>query len=140
DVVLHIADVDKNFAGLTALSAVDLQVEEGTVHAISGPNGAGKSTLLNGCIGRIKPARGQVVFDGEVLNQHLPHEINQLGVSRVFQTPEVFQDLSLLENVMIPTFAKRDGPFRFNPMRAVSGESDIREMAEGALADVDLRG
>ena len=64
--VLHVADVHKHFGGLRALSDVDLQVEEGTVHAIIGPNGAGKSTLLNVCVGRIKPDRGQVVFDGEV--------------------------------------------------------------------------
>ncbi len=140
NIILHIADVDKNFGGLKALADVDLQVEEGTVHAIIGPNGAGKSTLLNVCVGRIRPDRGQVVFDGEVLNQHLPHEINQLGVSRVFQTPEVFQDLSLLQNIMIPAFAKRDGSFHFNPMRAVSGEIEIREMAEHALDDVGLHG
>ena len=109
NIVLHVADVHKRFGGLHALADVDLQVEEGTVHAIIGPNGAGKSTLLNVCVGRIKPDRGQVVFDGETLNNHQPHEINQLGVSRVFQTPEIFADLSLLENVMIPAFAKRDG-------------------------------
>ncbi len=138
NILLHVADVHKSFGGLHALSDVDLQVEEGTVHAIIGPNGAGKSTLLNVCVGRIHPDRGQVVFDGEVLNRHKPHEINQLGVSRVFQTPEIFQDLSLLENVMIPAFAKRDGPFSFDPIGTVSAQTGIREQAEQALADVDL--
>ena len=137
-IVLHVADVHKSFGGLRALSDVDLQVEEGTVHAIIGPNGAGKSTLLNVCIGRIRPDRGQVVFDGEALNNHQPHEINQLGVSRVFQTPEIFSDLSLLDNVMIPAFARRDGAFKFNPMAAVTTQKDIRERAEHALEDVGL--
>jgi branched-chain amino acid transport system ATP-binding protein len=138
NIVLHVADVHKSFGGLHALADVDLQVEEGTVHAIIGPNGAGKSTLLNVCIGRIRPDRGQVVFDGEALNNHQPHEINQLGVSRVFQTPEIFSDLSLLDNVMIPAFARRDGAFRFNAMTAVVGQKDIRERAERALEDVGL--
>ena len=138
NIVLHVADVHKNFGGLRALSDVDLQVEEGTVHAIIGPNGAGKSTLLNVCVGRIKPDKGSVIFDGEALDNHQPHEINQLGVSRVFQTPEIFADLSLLENVMIPAFASRDGSFRFNAMAAVTGQKDVRERAEHALEDVGL--
>jgi branched-chain amino acid transport system ATP-binding protein len=138
NIVLHVADVHKSFGGLHALSDVDLQVEEGTVHAIIGPNGAGKSTLLNVCVGRIKPDSGSVVFAGETLNNHRPHEINQLGISRVFQTPEIFADLSLLENVMIPAFAHRDGAFRFSPMSAVASQKDIRGQAEHALADVGL--
>ena len=136
--VLHVADVSKSFGGLKALSDVDLKVVEGTVHAIIGPNGAGKSTLLNVCIGRIPPDTGHVIFNGEVLDQHSPHEINQLGVSRVFQTPEIFADLTLLDNVMIPAFAKRDGSFKFNALSSVFGQKDIREEAEHILADLGL--
>jgi branched-chain amino acid transport system ATP-binding protein len=138
NIVLHVADVDKNFGGLSALSDVDLRVEEGTVHAIIGPNGAGKSTLLNVCVGRIKPDKGSVIFAGETLNNHQPHEINQLGVSRVFQTPEIFADLGLLDNVMIPALARRDGCFRFSAISAISSQKDIRERAEHALEDVAL--
>ena len=90
NVVLHVADVHKSFAGLHALSDIDLSVKEGETHAIIGPNGAGKSTLLNVCIGRLKPDSGHVVFDGENLIGKQPHQINQLGVVRVFQTPEIF--------------------------------------------------
>ena len=138
NIVLHVADVSKSFGGLKALADVDLQVREGTVHAIIGPNGAGKSTLLNVCIGRLKPTEGHVVFNGRTLDQHEPHEINQLGVSRVFQTPEIFTDLTLLDNVMIPAFARRDGAFRFNAMAALSAQHDIREEAEETLRDIGL--
>ena len=138
NIVLHVADVSKRFGGLQALTDVDLQVSEGTVHAIIGPNGAGKSTLLNVCIGRIRPDEGHVVFAGHTLDVQQPHEINQLGVSRVFQTPEIFPDLSLLDNVMIPAFARRDGAYKFNPIRAVTGEKEIRENAEFHLQDIGL--
>ncbi len=137
--VLHIDDVHKSFAGLHALSDVDLDVREGETHAIIGPNGAGKSTLLNVCVGRLKPDRGAVVFDGEVLTGKSPHEINQLGVARVFQTPEVFPDLSVLENVMVPALSKRDGHFRMNPFKRFSGENEIREEAEHVLESVGLQ-
>lgn len=59
NIVLHAADVIKNFGGLRALSDIDLQIEEGKTHAIIGPNGAGKSTLLNVIIGRIAPTSGR---------------------------------------------------------------------------------
>lgn len=137
--VLHVADVHKSFGGLRALTDIDLQVEEGTTHAIIGPNGAGKSTLLNVCIGRIAPDTGAVVFDGQVITGKKPHEINQMGVVRVFQTPEIFPELTLLQNVMVPAFAKRDGAFRLNGVQSAFSQNDIREEAEHWLADVGLK-
>ena len=138
NVVLHVADVHKRFGGLHALADIDLQVEEGKTHAIIGPNGAGKSTLLNVIIGRLPPTSGAVVFDGTVLTGRAPHEINQLGVARVFQTPEIFADLSVLQNVMTPAFARRDGAFKINMFRQVANEKAIREEAEAMLEDVGL--
>jgi len=138
NIVLHAADVQKNFGGLRALADIDLQIEEGKTHAIIGPNGAGKSTLLNVIIGRLAPSRGAVVFDGKVLTGKKPHEINQLGVVRVFQTPEIFPDLPVLQNVMAPAFAKRDGAFKINMFRTLDSEAGIREEAEAVLEDVGL--
>jgi branched-chain amino acid transport system ATP-binding protein len=137
--VLHIDDVHKSFAGLHALSDVDLNVVEGETHAIIGPNGAGKSTLLNVCVGRLKPDRGAVVFDGHVLTGKQPHEINQLGVARVFQTPEVFPELTILENIMLPALSKRDGQFKLNPFKAFAKESSIRDEAEQVADSVGLQ-
>jgi branched-chain amino acid transport system ATP-binding protein len=138
NVVLHVADVHKSFGGLHALADIDLEVEEGKTHAIIGPNGAGKSTLLNVIIGRIAPTRGAVVFDGQVLTGKRPHEINQMGVVRVFQTPEIFPELPVLQNVMTPAFAKRDGAFRINMFRSLESEKGIAEEARHILEDVGL--
>ncbi len=138
NVVLHVADVQKSFAGLHALADIDLSVKEGETHAIIGPNGAGKSTLLNVCIGRLRPDSGHVVFDGENLIGKKPHEINQLGVVRVFQTPEIFPELTLLENVMIPVLAKRDGAFKLRWFRRFAGEKDVRIKAEDVLEELGL--
>lgn len=138
NVVLHVADVHKSFAGLHALSDIDLSVREGETHAIIGPNGAGKSTLLNVCIGRLKPDSGSVVFDGTTLTGKKPYEINQLGVVRVFQTPEIFPELTLLENVMVPCLAKRDGSFKLNWFKSFDKEQEIRELATTTLQDLGL--
>lgn len=138
--VLTISGVNKTFGGLQALSDINLKIEEGKTHAIIGPNGAGKSTLLNTCIGRYPPDSGTINFNGTDLTGGgmTPHGINQLGVSRVFQTPEIFPELTLLHNVMIPAFAKRDGHFSFNPFKALRQERQIREEAMSLLDDLDM--
>lgn len=138
NIVMNVADVSKRFGGLHALKDVDLQIEEGTVHAIIGPNGAGKSTLLNVCVGRIKPDIGHVIFDGVTLDEQKPHEINQLGVARVFQTPEIFPELNLMQNVMLPAMAKRDGAFKFKPWSSLDADAELHEQAEHILEDVNL--
>ncbi len=136
--VLHINDVHKSFAGLHALSDVELEVKEGETHAIIGPNGAGKSTLLNVCVGRLAPDRGKVVFRDKQLTGRQPHEINQLGVARVFQTPEIFEDLTLLENVMIPMLSHRDGSFKMNFIKRFDSEKQIREDALEMLESLGI--
>lgn len=136
--ILEVNNVNKSFGGLKALQNVNLNIEEGTIHAIIGPNGAGKSTLLNCFVGKLMPDTGTVTFDGQSLLGRKPHEINQAGVSRVFQTPEIFSDLTVAENVLIPCFAKRDGAFTLNALSRVSGETDVREKAEQMLIDVSM--
>ncbi len=136
--VLQVLNVSKRFGGLQALNDVNLSVEQGHVHAIIGPNGAGKSTLLNCFVGKLVPDTGSVMFDGKSLLGIKPHEINQLGVSRVFQTPEIFDDLTLLENVLIPSFAKRDGGFKVNWWPRVDRERVVRDHAESVLQEIGL--
>lgn len=137
--ILEVKGVSKNFGGLKALSDVNLSVEENSVHAIIGPNGAGKSTLLNCFVGKLKPDTGSVTFRGESVLGRKPHEINQMGISRVFQTPEIFGDLTVLENVLIPCFAKRDGAFRMHAFETVAAEVDINDKAEQILIDVNMQ-
>ncbi|MEP0329045.1 MAG: ABC transporter ATP-binding protein [Anderseniella sp.] len=136
--ILEIKDINKRFGGLQALGDVNLSVEEGTVHAIIGPNGAGKSTLLNVLVGKLEPDTGSVTFEGQSILGLKPHQINQLGISRVFQTPEIFSTLSVFENVMIACFAKRDGAFQLNPLTSISGERDIHDKVEQMLLDVNM--
>lgn len=136
--ILEVKGVGKNFGGLKALSDVNLSVAEHSVHAIIGPNGAGKSTLLNCLVGKLMPDSGSVMFDGQSVLGRSPHEINQMGISRVFQTPEIFGDLTVMENMMIPCFAKRDGAFELNALSTVVRQRDIHEHAEHVLEDMNL--
>ena len=136
--ILEVKGINKRFGGLQALDDVTLSVAENTVHAIIGPNGAGKSTLLNVLVGKLIPDSGSVLFDGQSVLGRKPHEINQMGISRVFQTPEIFGDLDVIENVLIPCFAKRDGAYRMHAFETVANEATLVEQAEHILEDVGM--
>jgi len=136
--ILEVKNINKRFGGLQALGNVNLSIAENSVHAIIGPNGAGKSTLLNVLVGKLIPDTGSVMFDGQSVLGRKPHEINQMGISRVFQTPEIFGDLTVFENVMIPCFAKRDGSFRMHAVESVAHEKALAEKAEQMLIDVKM--
>ncbi|MDF1670530.1 MAG: ABC transporter ATP-binding protein [Roseovarius sp.] len=136
--ILEVKNVNKRFGGLQALGDVNLSVQDQTVHAIIGPNGAGKSTLLNVLVGKLVPDTGSVMFDGQSVLGRKPFEINQMGISRVFQTPEIFSDLSVIENMMIPIFARRDGAFRLHAIEHTENEKEIIEQAEHMLESLNM--
>ncbi|MBM1688588.1 ABC transporter ATP-binding protein [Sulfitobacter geojensis] len=136
--ILEVKNVGKRFGGLQALGDVNLNIAENSCHAIIGPNGAGKSTLLNCLVGKLIPDTGSVMFDGQSVLGRKPYEINQMGISRVFQTPEIFGDLNVMENMMIPCFAKRDGAFRMHALESIGQERDIIAKAEEMLVDMKL--
>ncbi len=136
--ILEVRNVNKHFGGLHALRDVNLKVEENTVHAIIGPNGAGKSTLLNVLVGKLRPDTGEVIFDGKSVLGRKPYEINQMGISRVFQTPEIFGELTVLENMLIPCFARCDGTYRMHAFETIGNERALREKAEAVLEDVNM--
>ncbi|THB71331.1 MAG: ABC transporter ATP-binding protein [Desulfovibrio sp.] len=146
---LEIQDVNKCFGGLQALANVNLQVEEGAIHAIIGPNGAGKSTLLNLIIGQLKPDKGTVYlggrpvigvnpYDGTRLRVRKPSEIMQLGLARVFQTPQIFPALSLAHNVAISGLANRDGRFSLKALENLDSNHPVMEEALLLLSRMGL--
>lgn len=136
--ILEVKNVGKRFGGLQALGDVNLSVAEQTVHAIIGPNGAGKSTLLNCLVGKLIPDTGSVTFEGQSVLGRKPHEINQMGISRVFQTPEIFGDLTVQENMMIPCLAKRDGAFALHAYSQMMKDKEIIDRAEHMLDDMNM--
>ncbi len=89
------------FGGLKAVDNVDMQVEPGDIFGIIGPNGAGKTTFFNVCSGIYKPTHGKVYFCDQDISNMSQEAISHLGVGRTFQTTQLFQFMSVLENVKI---------------------------------------
>ena len=99
--LLEVKKLTKNFGGLTAVSDVSLELNEGELVGLIGPNGAGKTTLFNLLTGVYDPSEGTVTLDGHLLNGKAPYKIATLGLSRTFQNIRLFKDLTVLDNVLI---------------------------------------
>lgn len=97
--MLTATGVTKEFGGLTAVDNVDLAIDEGEIVGLIGPNGAGKTTLFHTLTGVHLPNAGSIQFLGEELVGKKPNQIAKLGIARTFQTPQTFNELSVLDNV-----------------------------------------
>lgn len=99
--ILKVEDLTVSFDGFKAVDNLNLTVERNELRVIIGPNGAGKTTLLDMICGKTKPTAGRVLFNDIELTRMSEHEIVRAGVGRKFQTPSVYEDLSVLENFEI---------------------------------------
>jgi ABC-type branched-subunit amino acid transport system ATPase component len=99
--ILTTEGLTKDFGGLRAVDSVTVEMEEGKLTSVIGPNGAGKTTFFNLITGLIKPDSGRILFKGEEIT-HLPiHKIVRKGISRSFQIINLFNELTLFENVWL---------------------------------------
>jgi len=99
--ILEVEGVVMAFGGLMALINLEFEVQKETIKAIIGPNGAGKTTLFNVITGSFPPTEGAVRFKGQYIERLKAHEISELGISRTFQTIELFTNMTVLENIMV---------------------------------------
>jgi urea transport system ATP-binding protein len=100
--ILTIEGVNKTFDGFKAISDLNFYMDEGELRVIIGPNGAGKSTLLDLITGRTRPDTGKIEFERDTdLTQLKEHQINRLGIGRKFQTPSVYVDHTVFENIWL---------------------------------------
>ncbi len=100
DIILEVRGISLSFGGVQALSNISFDVQRGEIRSIIGPNGAGKSSMLNCINGAYKPQEGQIVFEGETLDDVNPHRMASLGVARTFQNLALFKGMSVLDNIM----------------------------------------
>jgi len=102
--LLEARDVTIRFGGLVAVKDANLTLKKGEILGLIGPNGAGKTTLFNALSGFVTPASGTIRLYGEVVNGLPPYELARRGVGRTFQVERPFEELTVLENVMVSTF------------------------------------
>ena len=130
--------VHTRFGDQVVLEEINLSFEEGELNGIMGPNGAGKTTCFNVLTGRYKPNRGKVICKGKDITGEPPRTIARKGISRSFQIMNLFDDYSVIENVLIALPEVRDDGF--NVTKSVLGDSSAMDKAEQVLARVGLTG
>src|SRR5512136_2829773 len=143
--LLEVTDLTVRFGGLTAVSRLDLSVEEGALVALIGPNGAGKTTAFNVITGVYAPTEGSVRLAGQEIGGASPHAICARGVARTFQNIRLFRGLSALDNVRAALLGARRvglrdvlrGP-RWRERELAAEEESLElleELGLGAVAD-----
>jgi branched-chain amino acid transport system ATP-binding protein len=98
---LEVKKVFLNFGGVMALHDVDLTVHTGELVSVIGPNGAGKTSLMNCITGYYHPQKGQILFNGEEIAGHHPHEVTRRGIGRTYQNIELFPGITVLGNMLL---------------------------------------
>ncbi|MES2258299.1 MAG: ABC transporter ATP-binding protein [Pseudomonadota bacterium] len=138
DIILQTHKLSKEFKGFSAVSAVDLAVQRGSIHALIGPNGAGKTTCFNLLSKFLAPSSGSIVFNGRDITAARPASIARQGVIRSFQISAVFPQLSALANVRIGLQRAQGTSFQF--WRSARSLSHLDARAMALLEQVDLDG
>jgi len=118
-VLLSAEKVTKTFGSFKAVAGADLHVEAGEIVGLIGPNGAGKSTFFNCIAGDLQPSDGRIVFDGVDVTHAPPETHARLGIGRTFQVPTTFEDMTILDNVMV-------GAFLRHPKRAAAQQRALQ--------------
>jgi branched-chain amino acid transport system ATP-binding protein len=104
--LLSAEKVAKHFGSFRAVAGADLAVEEGEIVGLIGPNGAGKSTFFNCIAGDAAPTSGRIVFAGVDVTAAPAESHARLGIGRTFQVPATFEDMTILDNVMVGAFLR----------------------------------
>jgi urea transport system ATP-binding protein len=132
--ILETKALTKQFGGLTAISDLHFRLDEGELRCLVGPNGAGKTTFFNLVTGREKPTAGEIYFGAEPIS-HLPvHEIARRGIGRKFQIPNVYESLTVYENVAIACQHALSVP----RLMAAGAPPRFRDRIMAVLGDVGL--
>ena len=140
--LFKIENISIAFGGVKALNNVSFEVNEGEVFTIIGPNGAGKSTLFN-VISRIyQPNEGKIYFEGNDISKVAPHKISSLGIARTFQNLELFENATVLQNLLLGRHIFKKTNFlneMFHTPKVRKGEMEHRLKVEEIIDFLDLQ-
>jgi branched-chain amino acid transport system ATP-binding protein len=122
--LLAVEDVTRRFGGIVALADVSLGVEKGEIVGLIGPNGAGKTTLFNLITRLYRPNSGRILYDGKDLTRTPAYRIVRLGIARTFQNVVLFQNMTVLENLLVGAHSQ------LRPFSERRGRKQAQEMLE----------
>jgi branched-chain amino acid transport system ATP-binding protein len=134
--VLCLDHLNKAFGSLVVTDDICLDIAPGERHVIIGPNGAGKTSLVNQIGGQLRPSSGRILLKDRDISGLTPDRISRLGVARTFQRNNLFQNLSVIENIRLALEVQRGNPLKF--FAPVAHNRALSERAAALMAQVHL--
>lgn len=134
-------NVSLRFGGITALNNISFEVKPGNLFAIIGPNGAGKTSIFNCISGIYRPSEGQIEYGNNLLNKLRPDEIANLGIARTFQNIELFENMTVIDNILFGAHRHLNyGPIAslFYTKKVRTSEIEAREIAEDIIDFLEI--
>jgi len=138
--ILKVRRLSKAFGGLVAVFDLDFSVPRGIIKAIIGPNGAGKTTLFNLISGIFPSDTGETVFQDRLITGLKPYQIASLGISRTFQTVELFKEMTALQNIMVGRHVRTKSGILSVGLKLPGSRREERTIREKAEYFLDLVG
>jgi len=138
--ILHAKGLTKHYGGLAANSDIDFTVNHGELRGIIGPNGAGKTTFFKMLTCEVPPTSGQILFEGEDITGKTVTEACQLGLTKSYQINQLFNRLTVRENLTIAALAELRGKFKLDLFKSLRSVPGLDEQVEHTLALIDLVG
>ena len=143
EIILETKNLGISFGGLKAVDDVNLTIKKGQLYGLIGPNGAGKTTIFNLLTGVYKPTHGTVFLDGKQISGKSQEQINHMGIARTFQNIRLFNNMSVIRNVMVGLHNQKE--FKCNPFVCMlrlpgyfKAEARMRARAKELLKIFDL--
>lgn len=138
--MLQVDSLTKTFDGFLAVQEASLQVDEGEVVAVIGPNGAGKTTLFNLITGQLEPTSGSISFKGKDITGFAPHLVCRKGISRSYQVVNIFNRLSVFENVQVAVLSSKKKTFNLLRPAKTMAVAETRQILDsvGLIEKADM--
>ncbi|HWI12972.1 MAG TPA: ATP-binding cassette domain-containing protein, partial [Burkholderiales bacterium] len=140
EVILEARGLTKRYGGIVANADIDFAVNRGEVRGIIGPNGAGKTTFFKMLTCEVAPTSGRILFEGRDITGKSITDVCQLGLTKSYQVNQLFNRLTVRENVTIAALAELRGKFRVDMLRTLTGIPGLREQVQRTLELVRLTG
>ncbi|MHA6642679.1 branched-chain amino acid ABC transporter ATP-binding protein/permease [Mesorhizobium sp. A623] len=138
--ILQATGLTRRFGGLVANNNIDFTVDHGALQGIIGPNGAGKSTFFKMLTCELAPSSGKIVFEGRDITGMSVTDVCQLGLTKSYQVNQLFNRLTVRENVTVAALAELRGPFKLDLFRNMNNMPELDEQVEQTLELINLTG
>ncbi len=136
EIILETRDLEKRFGGVRAIADVSFKLRRGELRCLIGPNGAGKSTFFKMLTAQLKPSSGQILFEGKDITRLQAHEIGRLGVGIKNQVPDVYDGLSVRENLWLAASVRAKPAAARAKVDEVMGRLELGPLADRLVGEL----